>query len=114
MNIVTLSGRLVHEPVIKTTDSGTALLPLRLAVSRGDQDRTTDFINCQAWEKTAEFIVKYFHKGDPIEVCGRLQTKSYEKSDGTKVTETYVNIREVAFVLSKANNSADSNDDFEL
>ena len=108
MNNVTLVGRMVHEPEIKTTDSGTALLPLRIAVNRGDKDKTTDFINCQAWEKTADFIAKYFHKGDPIAVSGKLQTRSWEKSDGTKVNETYVNIREVAFVPGKANNSADT------
>lgn len=117
MNTVLLIGRLTFEPEIKTTDSGTALLPLRLAVNRGDKDKTTDFINCQAWGATAEFIAKYFHKGDPIDVCGKLQTRSYEKSDGTKVNETYVNIREVAFVPGKANNSDDtgnSDGDFEL
>lgn len=115
MNNVTLVGRMVYAPEIKTTDSGTALLSLRLAVNRGDKDKTVDFINCQAWQTTAEFIAKYFHKGDPIAVCGKLQTRSWEKNDGTKMTETYVNIREVAFVPGKANNSAEtSGGDYEL
>lgn len=114
MNNVSLVGRLVYEPEIKTTDSGTALLPLRVAVNRGDKDKTVDFISCQAWQTTAEFIAKYFHKGDPIAVCGKLQTRSYEKSDGTKVNETYVNIREVAFVPGKGNNSNGDSGGYEL
>ena len=123
MNNVTLVGRVVFEPELKNTESGTALLPLRIAVNRGDKDKTVDFINCQAWSATAEFIAKYFHKGDPIAVCGKLQTRSWEKQDGTKANETYVNIRDVAFVPGKSNNSAvtaDSadgdldEDDFEL
>lgn len=98
MNCVILVGRMVFEPEVKTTKSGTTYLPMRIAVDRKDKDRNTDFISCKAWGKTADFIGKYFHKGDGIEVQGRLQSESYEKSDGTKVNELVVMIFEAGFV----------------
>ena len=104
MNNVTLSGRLVYEPEPKKTESGMTVLSFRIAVQRNDKARTTDFFNCQAWNKTAEFISQYFHKGEPIELTGRLQNHNYEKSDGTKISETIINVNEVSFVLSKGNN----------
>lgn len=103
MNSVNLVGRMVYEPELKTTQSGTNYLPLRLAVSRNDKDKTTDFFSAKAWGKTAEFISKYFHKGDPIAVTGKLQVDSYEKQDGTKVSEVYVFVTEVCFVEQKVN-----------
>lgn len=101
MNQVNVTGRLVYEPELKTTSSGTNFLSTRIAVSRNDKDKTTDFFNLKAWKTTAEFISKYFHKGDPIEVSGRLQTESYEKQDGTKVSEVVIVANEVGFVLSR-------------
>lgn len=101
MNQVTLLGRLVYEPELKATASGTAYMSNRLAVSRNDKEKTTDFINVQAWTKTAEFIRQYFHKGDPIGISGKIQTRNYEKSDGSKISETYVLINEVYFVPAK-------------
>ena len=100
MNIVSISGRLVYEPELKTVGTDKKKLPMRLAVTRNYQNKTTDFINAQAWGKNAEFIAKYFHKGDPIEITGKLQTDSYEKTDGTKVTDTYIFVTECSFVLS--------------
>lgn len=103
MNNVSLVGRMVYEPELKQTSSGTNYLPLRLAVGRNDKDKTTDFFSAKSWGKTAEFISKYFHKGDPIAVTGKLQVDSYEKQDGTKVQEVYVYITEVCFVEQKTN-----------
>lgn len=106
MNIVSISGRLVYEPELKTVGNNKKKLPMRIAVARNDKNRTADFINAQAWGSTAEFIAKYFHKGDPIEITGKLQTDSYEKQDGTKETVTYVLVTESNFVLSKKDNSS--------
>ena len=100
MNNVSISGRLVYEPKL-TDNENYKILPMRLAVSRNDKKKTTDFINAKAWGSAAEFIAKYFHKGDPIELVGRLQADNYEKSDGTKVNETYIFVLECNFVLSK-------------
>ena len=101
MNQVNVTGRLVYDPELKTTQSGTSVLSTRIAVSRNDKDKTTDFINIKAWKGTAEFISKYFHKGDPVEITGKLQTESYEKQDGTKVSDVYILVNEVGFVLSR-------------
>lgn len=101
MNQVMLVGRLVYDPELKTTKNGTNYLPIRIAVSRNDKERTTDFFNCKAWNKTAEFIVKYFKKGDPIVIAGKMMPESYEKQDGTKVSEIVVVINEASFTPNK-------------
>lgn len=108
MNAVNMSGRLVYEPEIKRTPNDVIYLPLRIAVDRNDKNKTTDFFSCKAWNKTAEFISKYFHKGDGIEIMGRLQTDSYEKSDGTKVSDVYINISEVGFPISTKKRDSES------
>ena len=101
MNNTLLTGRLVYEPELKVSKSGTNYLSTRIAVSRNDKDRTTDFFSFKAFGKAAEFITKYFHKGDPIGIVGKLQTDTYEKQDGTKVTEVYVFVSEVNFIEQK-------------
>ena len=102
MNNISISGRLVYEPEVKKTANEVIYLPMRIAVGRNDKNKTTDFFSCKAWNKTAEFIDRYFHKGDGIEITGKLQTDSYEKSDGSKVSEVYINISEVNFPLSSS------------
>ena len=101
MNQVILSGRLVYEPEVKETTTGKKYISTRIAVGRNDKNKSTDFFNIKAWDSTAEFIGKYFHKGDPIEVTGRLRTDSRDRDDGSKVVDTYVSITEVGFVLSR-------------
>lgn len=101
MNKVVLVGRLVYEPEVKLSQSEVPMLNTRIAVSRNDKDKTTDFINIHSFRSTAEFIGKYFHKGDPIAVSGKLQTSNWEKPDGTKKEETYVLVEEVSFVPVK-------------
>ena len=107
MNICAFIGRMVYDPELKQTKNGNSYLPVRIAIDRRDKDKNTDFISCRAWGKTAEFIFKYFHKGDPIEILGRLQSESYEKQDGTKVSEMIVIISEANFV-PKPSQKADS------
>lgn len=102
MNLVIISGRLVYEPELKTSKNGNTFLPVRVAVPRNDKDRNTDFISGRAWGKTGEFIANHFHKGDPIEIIGRLQSENYEKQDGTKVNDMVVMISEANFVLRKS------------
>lgn len=99
MNNVSISGRLVYEPEMKYTPNGTAYLSSRIAVDRHDKDKNTDFFTIRAWGKTAEFVSKYFRKGSPVEIIGKLQTNSYENQEGKKVTETFILAIEVGFVL---------------
>lgn len=100
MNTVNISGRLVYEPEVKKTASEVVYLSSRIAVDRHDKNKNTDFFSFKAWNKTAEFIGKYFKKGDGIEITGKLYTDSYEKSDGTKVSEVYINVLEVNFPIN--------------
>lgn len=99
MNNINLIGRLTKDPELRQTQAGAYFVPLCVAVDRGDKNRTTDFIDCLAWNKTAEFIAKYFKKGKPIEITGKLTTRTYEKNDGSKVKATEVLINEVGFVI---------------
>lgn len=104
MNCVNLIGRLTRDPEPKMTSSGVTLLTFSIAVDRGDKDRNTDFINCQAWRTTAEFITKYFHKGDPIAVTGKIVTRSYEK-DGQTIKVFEVLTTEAGFVPKTSSGS---------
>lgn len=98
MNNITLSGRLVYETEVKATKDGKNYLTSRIAVDRHDKDKNTDFFNIKAWGNTAEFIGKYFHKGDPIAVVGELRSESYTKQDGTKAESIYILISKVEFI----------------
>ena len=89
-------GRLVRDPNVKYTQNGKAYVSFTLAIDRrksGDGNQRADFIQCVAWEKTAEVISQYCTKGKKIAVEGRIQTRSYDAKDGTKryVTEVVVN-----------------------
>ena len=101
MNNLAISGRLVYQPEAKTISTGSTVLKNRIAVERHDKNKTTDFFDIQAWNKTAEIIAKHFNKGDGIEITGKLQTESYEKQDGTKVNDVVIFVTEVGFPLSK-------------
>lgn len=104
LNNVTLMGRLVADPEIRTTPSGKSVASFRIAVDRAyskDGNRQADFITIVAWEKTAEFIGKYFSKGSMIALRGEIQTRNYEDSNGNKRTAFEVLAREVSFCGGK-------------
>ena len=106
MNRVILKGRLTADPELKVTQSGVNVLSFSIAVNRRfSQTNETDFINCQAWRSTAEFISKYFVKGQEILLCGRLQVRSWEDDNGNKRYATDVVVDEVDFCGSKRTNS---------
>ena len=105
INNVTLLGRLTASPELKTTQSGISVISFCIAVERRytqkDGDKQTDFINCVAWRQTAEFITKYFNKGDLIAVTGEIQTRKYQDKDGINRTATEVVIGNVSFCGSR-------------
>ncbi len=86
LNRVVIMGRLVAEPELKTTGSGISVSSFSVAVDRNyvkqGTERQTDFINVVAWRQTAEFVCKYFAKGQLIALEGSLQTRSYQDRDG--------------------------------
>ena len=106
MNKVTLIGRLTKDAELKTTSSGINYCNFIIAVDRKFKDangnRQADFIACVAWRTTADFISKYFKKGNKIAVVGSIQTRSYEDQSGNKHLVTEVIVDEAEFVESKA------------
>lgn len=105
MNSVQLVGRFVRDPEIRYANSGTSIARFTLAVDRiyrQEEGQNADFISCIAFGKTAEFIEKYFMKGQRMGLTGRIQTGNYTKEDGTKVYTTDIVAEHVEFVESKA------------
>lgn len=90
MNICIMTGRMTKDVELTfTSGSGTAVGKFSIAVQRDLKDKTTgkyesDFINCIAWSKTAEFIANYTEKGKLVEVAGRWEHKTFTKQDGSK------------------------------
>lgn len=108
MNKVQLTGRIASNIEIRTMDSGVNNCSFRVASQRrfknAEGNYDTDFISCVAWRNNADFIGKYFQKGDPIEIVGSIQTRNYEK-DGQRVYVTEVLVEETGFALSKKSES---------
>jgi len=106
LNKAILIGHLTADPELKTTPNGVSVTSFSIGVTRkytraGEQPQS-DFINIVAWRTTAEFICKYFRKGQAIGICGSLQTRSYTAGDGTKRYATEVVADEAIFVEKKA------------
>ena len=102
INKAILMGRLTRDPELRHTGTGTPVCSFSIAIDNGyGENRQTDFINCVAWNKTAEFVSNYFQKGRMIIVIGRISTRSWEGQDGKKNYVTEVVASEVSFVESK-------------
>lgn len=104
INNVTLIGRLVADPELRTTSTGKSVANFRIAVDRPyskNGNKETDFITIVAWEKTADFISRHFTKGSMIALQGSIQTRNYEDSSGSKRTATEVLAKEVSFCGDK-------------
>ena len=105
LNCVTLMGRLVADPELRTTTTGKSVCTFRIAVDRtyqkAGEQRQADFITIVAWESTANFVSRYFAKGSMIAVQGSIQTGSYEK-DGVKRYTVEISADNVSFCGSKS------------
>lgn len=105
LNRVVLMGRLTAEPELKTTGSGISVASFNIAVERNyckqGEERETDFIAVVAWRQTAEFICKYFAKGQLIALEGSLQTRAYQDKNGNNRTVTEVLADNVFFTGDK-------------
>lgn len=101
LNHIVLQGRLTADPEKRTTSSGTAVTSFCVAVNRDFGKDETDFINCTAWRNSADFIEKYFHKGDMIILSGRLQIQKWTDKDGNKRTAPEVVVDSSYFGSSK-------------
>ena len=107
MNKVILKGRLTATPELKRTATDIYVTDFSIAVNRRFNKEQTDFINCQAWRQTAEFITKYFTKGQEILVVGELHIEKWDK-DGETRYATRVVVDEVDFCGSKAENKSET------
>lgn len=87
MNSINIIGRLTKEVELRRTQSGKAVATYSLAVKRPRSKDDTDFINCVTWEKAAEYLSQYGHKGDVVAVNGSLQSRKWEDKNGNKRTE---------------------------
>lgn len=109
INKAILMGRLTRDPELRHTGTGTPVCSFSIAIDNGyGENRQTDFINCVAWNKTAEFISNYFSKGKMIIVIGRISTRSWEGQDGKRNYTTEVVVNEVSFGESKRSQDGDS------
>lgn len=104
MNKVFLKGRLTNDPELRQTPNGVSVSKFTIAVNRRFDREKTDFINCEAWRNTAEFISKFFCKGKEIAVVGELHIDKSEK-DGKTSYFTNVVVDEAEFCGNKADNT---------
>lgn len=104
INKVILVGRITKDPELRKTQSGASVVSFTLACNRRVKQEgqpEADFINCQAWGKTAEVICQYVFKGHLLGLEGRIQTRSYDDKDGKRVYVTEVVCDSVQFLESK-------------
>lgn len=109
LNRVIMMGRLTAEPECKNTQSGTQMVRFTIAVDRDFADkngnRQADFFGVLAWKGTADFVSKYFHKGQMIAVQGRLQTDTYVDKEGITRKSCDIVADQVYFAEGKRDNS---------
>lgn len=109
LNAVALLGRLTADPELKTTTNGNMVTAFTLAVNRSfvgqNGERQADFIDIVAWRATAEFVTKYFKKGQMMALQGSLQTRTYEDKQGNKRKVTEVVADNVHFCTPKSTGS---------
>lgn len=98
MNSINLVGRLTKEPEIRNTSNGNKVISFCLAVDRRTKDKATDFIDCVAWNKLAEIISQYCHKGNMLSVTGSLQTRMWEDNTGGKHKASEVNVMSIDLI----------------
>ena len=105
LNAAILMGRLVADPELRHTSNDVSVTSFTVAVDRSyvksGTDRQADFIDVVAWRSTAEFITKYFKKGQMIAVQGSIQTRSYEDKQGNKRKAVEISADNVYFADSK-------------
>ena len=103
INCINIMGRLTAEPELKVTTNGTNVTTFTVAVDRqySKGEKQTDFIPVTAWRGTADFISKYFRKGQMIAVQGSLQTRKYQDKEGHNRTAFEVVASEVSFCGDK-------------
>jgi single-strand DNA-binding protein len=113
LNIAVLMGRLVADPELRHTTNDISVTSFTIAVDRSyvksGSERQADFIDIVAWRNTADFVCKYFRKGQLIAVQGSIQTRSYTDKDGNKRKALEIVADNVHFAESKRDNVGNNN-----
>ena len=109
LNVVAIVGRLVADPQMRQTTTGKNVASLRVAVDRGRRDPNgqtqADFFDVVAWDRSADFVCKYFQKGSMIAIDGRLQSRQYQDKNGNNRTAIEIVANNINFVGPKSSNS---------
>lgn len=100
-------GRLTSNPELKITQNDVKYTRFTVAINRGKENEKTDFIDCVAWNNTAEFICKYFKKGQLIAIDGEIKTSVYEK-DGENRKQVNVRVKSASFAGFNKTNESES------
>ena len=108
-NKVILIGNITKDVELKQTPNGVSVCSFDIAVNRKLNRDVTDFISIVTWRQQAEFVSKYFKKGQAILVCGELQTRSYTDKQNNKRTAVEVVADEVSFVGNKESSTEAKN-----
>ena len=110
LNKAILMGRLTRDPELRHTQSNMAVCSFRLAIDRDRKgqsgERQTDFIDCVAWGRQAEFVKQWFTKGMLAIVVGRIQSRNWEDRNGNKRVSIEINVDEVSFGETKKSRDA--------
>ena len=110
LNSVVLMGRLTAEPELRHTPNGIAVTSFTLAVNRSyakaGSERATDFIDIVAWRNTAEFVSRYFTKGQLVAVEGSIQTRTYQDKDGNNRKAFEIVANNVHFAEAKRDSAS--------
>ena len=112
MNNISIVGRVTKDITTQTTASGTDYARFNVAVQSeiktADGERGVDFFSCVAWRETAKNVAKYFKKGYPIGLTGAMNSRSYEKEDGSKQLVWELNVKNFYFVGSSSEESQET------
>lgn len=110
LNEVIFCGRLTADIELKATESGRSVISFTLAINRprgaNSTEQAADFPSCVAWDKTAEFIAKYFKKGDSLYIRANVRTRNYKDREGRTVYVTEFVANDARFVDNKATAAA--------
>ena len=118
INRVVLTGRLTRDVELKATSTGNNVASFTVAVDGFTKDQngetTSSFINCVAWNTQAKFVSTYCKKGSLVALEGRLQSRSYDRKDGTKAYVTEVIVDRIENLSPKDANGTSANEGFSI
>ena len=101
LNYCVVQGRLGADPELRETSTGKMVATVNVGCQRAGKDSQTDWMKLVCWEKTADLLCRYFHKGDEILAEGRIQTQSYEDKSGQRRTSTEISVSKINFTSGR-------------